>query len=608
LERLFTVVRRIAAFLLLATLTLNVTHASGAMETFDFEGPVFIDHGYSVKDHSLVLVDGTYHLFYIRGNAKSFGYATSSDLRRWIIHGTVLAAGPEPFDANQIWAPCVVRYPHHPWRYLMYYTGVNQHIAQRTCLALAMDPSIWHKASTDLFVPFHGDTAWLHWNENEWSNYRDPCFFTEDGVHRLLATAHTRSGLGAVALASSYDFFNWSDGGPLYIHNSWHALESTCLIKHGGLYHLFFTEEQVGGISYMSSDSLAAGWDILKRSIIDGGHAVELTDLGGGRYLFSRHTAYGSPSGIDVATIRFDTLSWNGDKPEVEIVRHLEEDWTILRGDAFEHQPVFGDNPLYRGDDTTSTGFEGNWWIGTYESFDGPLRGRTPGSFQGDGARGAVRSREFTLTGLSMRLLVGGGCYPDSCYVALCQSCSGQIMFKETGRGTDAMDERFWDTSPYRGWSVYLTIVDDCSSPLGHINVDGIEERLCPVPGLPDDNRSERIPIKPDRKMRSDPVSKADDGGSAAGGASIAASPNPFNPRTEIRFETTPNAAAAVAIYSVAGERIRMLDAASGDSGCGSVLWDGRDKSGDTVPAGVYFAVLGAGGRTLAVCKLVLIR
>lgn len=599
------VTQRLVFILLLIAVPAAV---SGAV-TFDFEGPVFWESGTAIKDHALIIHGGKFHLYYIRGNETTFGYATSPDLCHWTIHEPVLESGPESWDDHYIWAPTIVPYPGGPGYLLMYYTGVNEHLAQRTGMALTTIPSIWNKAAPPLFAPFHGDTSWIYWNENDWSNYRDPCFFEEDGIYYLLHTSQTTNRYYAViALAMSYDYFTWSDAGPLYIHNHWHLLESSFLIKRNGRYHLFFTEEGVGGISHMSSDALQSGWDITGRTIIDGGHAVELLDIGSDRHLFSRHTGYTSPSGIKVSSIRVDTLSFDGDEPHVDITDGLGADWIFLWGSAFDYQPVFGDNPRFRGDDTTDVGFEGNWWIGTYESFNGPLTGTYPGAFQGDEPRGAVRTKIFTIQGTQMRLLVGGGNYPDSCYVALCDAYGGRILYRETGRNTDHMDERLWDLMPYRHRNVYITIVDNCAGPFGHINVDGIEERLTPVPPSPDDGEVELTRDKGLKNGMKLSQSMDNTAETPSPSSVIGNYPNPFNPATEIRFTSTPNSTCSIVIYSLAGAEVRRYTVTTDERGTGRIRWDGRNHGGRPVAAGVYPTVLHNGEGALAHCKLVLLK
>ena len=282
----------------------------------------------------------------------------------------------------------------------------------------------------------------------------------------------------------------------MYVHDNWHLLESTCVLKRDGKYHLFFTEEGVGGTSHMFSDSLTSGWDVTYRSIIDFGHAAEITRTPDGVEIISRHTSYLDYTGDNVYSIRFDTLAWSGDHAIVDLEPPLG-DWTIISGDAFDHQPVFGDAFAFRGDDTTRVGFDGNWWIGTAERFDGPIFGYRPGSRQGDGPRGAIRSAVFTVTGRSIRLLVGGGNYPDSCYVAMIEAGTGKTVYRETGRGVETMDARFWNLEPYMGRDFYIEIVDDCSSPMGHINVDSIRELPFPPPPAGASTLFHRIRCRP---------------------------------------------------------------------------------------------------------------
>lgn len=74
--------------------------------------------------------------------------------------------------------------------------------------------------------------------------------------------------------------------------------------------------------------------------------------------------------------------------------------------------------------------------------------------------------------------------------------------------------------------------------------------------------------------------------------------PNPFNPQTSIRFDV-PAAAGRVpvtlAIYSVRGERVRVLVDGERAPGTYTEPWDGRDDHGVAVGSGVYFYSLRAG-------------
>jgi len=599
-SRTFEAAARLAgsAFTALA-LIISLQSNAGAGVTFDFEQPVLIDPGYTIKDHSLVYRDGRYHIFYIRGDQRSFGHASSLDLKHWTFHETVLYTGPEEWDEWMIWAPCIVDTRNILGYDLMYYTGVNNHIAQRVCLALGSSVDTWYKAPAELFTPFHGDTSWTAWDEDTWSNYRDPHLFDDGGYHYLINTAWTKDHLGTIALAKSDDYFNWTDAGPLYVHNSWHVLESANLIKHDGKYYLFFTEETIGGVSYMSSDSLTSGWNIANRIIIDNGAAPEFHQLTPDKYLISRHSGYLAPSGEKISTIKIDTLNFYEDFIRVDFTNYLGRDWTVLSGSAFARQPIFGDNPSYRGEEPGGIGFEGNWWIGTYECFNGPLSGTLPGATQGDEATGAIRSRDFVITGDTIRLLVGGGFNPSSCYVALCDAETNRTFFRETGEDTDLMSERLWDVSKYKGRKVYLKIVDNATGPFGHINVDGIEERKKGEDGT----RGGKDLLR-DRCVYSETLLSIMDRGSKK--HSISNHPNPFNPSTDIAFTADPDARLSLVIYDVSGREITRIETIAGPDGRGLARWDGSDGRGNPVSSGVYLCVMKRDGLILSTRKLVL--
>ncbi len=83
----------------------------------------------------------------------------------------------------------------------------------------------------------------------------------------------------------------------------------------------------------------------------------------------------------------------------------------------------------------------------------------------------------------------------------------------------------------------------------------------------------------------------------------VQATPNPFNPRTEIRFAVGGDHAlpAAIDIYDVRGQKVRTLDAGLVAPGSQSVSWDGRDGAGDPLGTGVYLAKVQVGAQTQTV-------
>lgn len=92
----------------------------------------------------------------------------------------------------------------------------------------------------------------------------------------------------------------------------------------------------------------------------------------------------------------------------------------------------------------------------------------------------------------------------------------------------------------------------------------------------------------------------------------LVAWPNPFNPRTDLRFSLNVAARGALDVFDVTGRHLRRL--AEGDFAAGDhqFVWDGTDEAGRALPSGVYFARFAAqsaeAGAQTATRKLVLLR
>jgi len=65
--------------------------------------------------------------------------------------------------------------------------------------------------------------------------------------------------------------------------------------------------------------------------------------------------------------------------------------------------------------------------------------------------------------------------------------------------------------------------------------------------------------------------------------------PNPFNPETVIRFTSKSDRQACLEVFNLTGQKIRTLFDGMAKAGENRVVWDGRDKSGESVPSGIYF-------------------
>jgi hypothetical protein len=76
--------------------------------------------------------------------------------------------------------------------------------------------------------------------------------------------------------------------------------------------------------------------------------------------------------------------------------------------------------------------------------------------------------------------------------------------------------------------------------------------------------------------------------------------PNPFNPNTVIGFTVPESGSVSLMVYDVLGRHVRTLVSQPYQAGLHSVVWDGRDDSGNMVSAGVYVYTIKSGKYTAA--------
>jgi len=129
------------------------------------------------------------------------------------------------------------------------------------------------------------------------------------------------------------------------------------------------------------------------------------------------------------------------------------EGWTVT-GDAFGAAPAKGTI----GTQTHVTGYLGSGLVNSFLPNDGP--------------QGEMLSKTFTIDRRYIGMLVGGGGYSDSTYVALV--VDGKEVRRATGKFTEHLDMVAWDVSDLKGKQAAIRIVDRNSGGWGHINVDHI--------------------------------------------------------------------------------------------------------------------------------------
>jgi len=65
--------------------------------------------------------------------------------------------------------------------------------------------------------------------------------------------------------------------------------------------------------------------------------------------------------------------------------------------------------------------------------------------------------------------------------------------------------------------------------------------------------------------------------------------PNPFNPSTTIRFEVQGSRFVSIEVFNIRGQHVKTLVDGYFEDGIHSVVWDGIDHQGISVPSGIYF-------------------
>ena len=71
--------------------------------------------------------------------------------------------------------------------------------------------------------------------------------------------------------------------------------------------------------------------------------------------------------------------------------------------------------------------------------------------------------------------------------------------------------------------------------------------------------------------------------------------PNPFNPETVINFNLIKDVEISLNIYNIKGQKVKTMIDEPIEKGAHSVIWNGKDNSGNSVSSGLYFYKLQAG-------------
>lgn len=565
----------------------------GAFVRYDFEQRYLVLPDRYMKDRCFIKRGADWHCFMIvgsdsaigwsiPGNEVTFAHVSTRDFRHWTQEPAVLGIGTGIWDERNIWAPDVIRWGRG---FRMYYTGVDSGVAQSMGVASSDELFEWRPSQRNPL--YHPDSSWAAWRPGAWSNCRDPDVFRIGDTLFALNTCSTRGGKGAIDVAVSTDGLAWRDRGPLFVNDADSVLESAQLIERAGQWYLFFSEENVLGVSVLRAPSMNGPWIKAERRIMARGQAAELL---GDRpaTLVSRHASYRGALGVVRYVAMVDSLLWDasGD-PFIGEDRAFWNDWSpvsledpdpdfgearpgILETDsAFGYQPTFGENPSFRGEAST-IGIVGNSWLGSRERYRGPLSETTEGGLVGDAAVGGIRTKDFRVTGRRISFMIGGTADPGL-FIALRDSRSHRFILRDSPAGLETLEPRVWEVDSLYGRLVYIEIVDGSAS--GHINVDEIVEAGEPVPP----------PDAPFPGHLFDPY------------------PNPFSGGVVMSVRMDRDASVTVDVYDASGRRVKRVFSGNVRMGRINFGWGGTNDGGDQAAAGVYFVRVAADGVSRAI-------
>ena len=75
--------------------------------------------------------------------------------------------------------------------------------------------------------------------------------------------------------------------------------------------------------------------------------------------------------------------------------------------------------------------------------------------------------------------------------------------------------------------------------------------------------------------------------------------PNPFNPETNISFSVPKVSEISLVVYNSLGQKVKTLVSGKMISGYHSVVWNGKNEFGNSVPSGIYYYRLEAGSNSI---------
>ena len=199
-------------------------------------------------------------------------------------------------------------------------------------------------------------------------------------------------------------------------------------------------------------------------------------------------------------------------------------------------------------------------------------------------------------------------------YGPRCLPWAGGVMVflieEPGGYGQDHIIGQCFDTAGAKLWGDSPVVISSLLSGKARLPVDidpaGVAKLIW------EDDRAGSVDVygqnvNPDGSLGAS-TGVPDDAAQAAGALLRGSYPNPFNPKTTIRYELPAAAGVSVAIHEPSGRCVRvLLDSEWQAEGTHEIVWDGCDGAGRPLSSGLFLAQLTSGGRSESL-RLVLLK
>ncbi|MBN2442869.1 MAG: hypothetical protein JXJ04_16040, partial [Spirochaetales bacterium] len=231
---------------------------------------MYAGSGYQISelgDVDVIRHGDEYHLFHlVLPNHDYIAHAVSKDGFLWRrVRNALFIGDPGTWDDDMLWTMHVSRDPDRPGEWRMFYTGLSRRengLIQRIGLARSGDLYHWEKDVTGAY-PLSINSKYYEGRLDEgrqWVSFRDPFFFTENGIRLLIANGRVAGGpvvrRGCVAVLKETEPNKFEFLPPLFYPHMYDDIEVPGLYKINDLYYLIGALREDIKVHYWYSDEL----------------------------------------------------------------------------------------------------------------------------------------------------------------------------------------------------------------------------------------------------------------------------------------------------------------------------------------------------------------